>query len=312
MGTGAQLAPAAAPSRKTERVLKVQPIAIGTAVADSLLQLLHGIAAERVTQEMSNRLRSAFQGDPAFVANVDPSATSEVEFVERNVNNPSLLAMAQIPSYERYTFLAPGSNVQFDSTQFDLRDIPKDLDLFLAHADGINGRFVDVRLQTKFKDFNEVRNWQLNQIVVQGEDHNWVHAIHETLRSSIEPEYFSVRRFIYKNCLTLFWASFVLLLFAEYRATKWLNPDFSLKAPLSGTGAILMFGILTASMLIFSNAIIPLFTYWFPYFEVEGNLSRARTASRRAVTTAVATLYSGALINAIAIIFGPAVGRWIH
>lgn len=299
-------------SKRTERVLKVQPIGISSEIADRLIHELHTIATERVTSEMTERLRHAYKSDPAFAANIDPGATDEDQFVTRNVNNVTLLAMAQIPTYERYTFLAPASNVQFDSADFESKDIPRDLEAVWLHADGINGRFVDVRLQTKFKDFNEVRNWQLNQILIQGEDHNWVHAVHEKFRSAIEPEYFRLRRFAYKNCLTLFWFSFALLLFAEYRFAHWLYSTFTLQGPLSGTGVVVMFGVLIASWLICGNVVIPLFTYWFPYFELKGNLSRPRTSSRKFVATVLTTIYSAAVINVLAIVFGPAVGRWIH
>jgi hypothetical protein len=313
MAVVAQLAAAPVPyTRKTERVLKVQPLMVSMSLADSILELLNQVASERTTNEMTERLRRAYQTDPNFAVQVDPVARDEAEFIARNVSNPRLLAMAQIPSYQKYTFLAPSSNVQFDNTDFKLEDFPKDLDFIWAHADGINGRFIDIHLQTKFKDFNEVRNWQLNKIVIQGEDHNWVHAIHEKFRSAIEPEGFAARQFIYKNCLPIFWLSFVFLLFAEYRAAKWLYPNFSLQSPLSGTGAIVMFAVLAGSILVFGNVVIPIFTYWFPYSEVEGNLSRSRTSSRTAIKTVLATLYSAAFINTISIIFGPAVGRWIH
>ncbi len=179
-----------------------------------------------------------------------------------------------------------------------------------GHAEGPNGRFIDVRVQTRFADFNEVRNRQLNQIVIQGEDPDWVNAVYEKFRRLIEPQELKTRRFVYGNCLKLFWFSVVLLLFAEYRVARWLYPDFTLEAPLSGTGALVMFGVLTGSLLIFANTIITIFTHWFPYFEVEGNLSRSRTASRKSVTAVLSTLYTAAIVNVFVFLFNPLWTRW--
>ena len=309
----AQLAIRQTPSlKKTERVLKVRPLAISADVAERLINELHTIASERVNSEMAERLRRAFRTDRAFAANIDPGAADEDQFVIRNLNNPNLVAMAQIPSYERYTFLAPASNVQFDGPDFEITDVPRDLEVALARVDGINGRFVDIHLQTKFKDFNEVRNWQLNKILIQGEDHAWVHAVHERFRTAVEPEYLRVRHFVYKYCLTIFWISFALLLFAEYRVAHWLYPTFNMQAPLSGIGVVVVFAVLVTTLLVFGNVVIPLFTYWFPYFEIEGNLSRSRTSSRTLVAGLITTVYTAAVINVIATVVGPAIGRWIH
>jgi len=272
-----------ASSKRTERVLKVPPIEITEELADAVVGELHELAETRANQELE----------------------------QARINDAQIRAIEQIPSYERYTFLSPTSNVQFHRMDFQVKDLPKDLDLIAARADGPNGRFIDLRVQTKFRDFNEVRNWQLNQIIIQGDDPDWVNAVYEKLRGLIDPQRFRTRSFVYGNCLKLFWLSAILLLFAEYRVARWLYPNFTLGAPLSGTGALVMFGILTASLLIFANTMIALYVYWFPYFEVEGNLSRSRTASRKMCTTLLSAIYAAAIVNVLAFLFGPVLARLI-
>ena len=256
-------------------------------------------------------MRAAYRSDPRPSQQYDPAATSEDDFVNRHLDDSHIQSIAQVPSYERYTFLAPSSNVQFDGPNFRMQDLPSDVHTVNARADGPNGRFIQVNLQSKFKDFNEVRNWQLNQILIQAEDPDWVNATCERFRGLLEPQRFKIRALVYGNCLKLFWTSVVLLLFAEYRFAQWLYPTFNLKTPLSGTGALIMFGILLASLIVFADTSIAGFSYSFPFFEIEGNLSRSRTASQQTVTATLSAAYIAAMLNAFAFIFGPAVGRLI-
>jgi len=303
--------PPARAGRKTERVLKVRPIEISLDVADAIVAELHNLAEGRTIQELEQRLRWTYRNNPQATRQMDPAAVDEDDFVRRNTVNPDVRAGAQISSYERYTFLAPDANVQYEGSDFHISDVPKDINVVIARGDGVNGRFIELRLQTKFKDFSEVRNEQLNQILIQGDDLNWVNAAYERLRGLIEPQYLKTRQVIYGNCLKFFWSSVVLLLFAEYRITKWVQPSFNLQSPLSGTGALVMFGVLTASVVVFANTIIAAFTCWFPFFEIEQNLSRSRTASRKLVLAVLMAIYTAAAVNVVALVFGPILKRLV-
>ena len=310
MGAALQpFAPNRVPDRKTERVLKLMPIDVSLGAADAVVTLFHDLAVEHCSQEMLQRLRTLWLNNPQAAANIDPNAHSEEEFLARNVNNAALRTAAQIPSYERYTFLAPTSSVQFDSCDFTLADLPKDVHTITIRSDGFNGKFLEMRMRSIFKDFNEVRNSQLNQIVVHGDTTDWVNATHERIRSVVQPQLLKTRGLVYGNSLTLFWISFVLLLFAEYRIAKLLYPRFSLAAPLSGTGALVMYGVLVGSLLVLGNTVISAFSYVFPYFEIDGNLSRSRTATRKVVAGIVSTLYVAAVINLLSLVFGSALRR---
>lgn len=311
-GDGLQpAAPTIVPGRRTERVVKVAPLYISATLAETIVAELHQLAVQRNRQELEQRMRAAYQSDPRPWQQYDPAATTEDAFVNRHLEDPHIQAIAQIPSYERYTFLAHSSNVQFDGPNFQMGDLPRDVDTVNMRADGPNGRFIQVNLQSKFKDFNEVRNWQLNQILIQAEDSNWVNAICERFRGLLEPQRFRIRALVYRNSLKLFWASVVLLLFAEYRLARWLYPTFNLKTPLSGTGALIMFGVLLANLIALVDISIAGFCYWFPFFEIEENLSRSRTASQKTVTATLSAIYIAATLNVLAFVFGPAVGRLI-
>lgn len=299
--------------KREERVLKIPPLAISLATADKFLAEINSLALEQRDAEFEKRLRNAYRSDRAGTPVLDPAAISEADFVKRNLNNQEFRAMAELPAYQKHIFLAKSGNVIFDSSDFTLEELPKDIYFCKSRADGINGRFIELQLKTDFQDFNDARNWQANQLIVQGEDRNWVNGVYERFRLLIESERLGTRKLVYGNILILFWSSLVLLLFGEYRIAKWLYPTFNLKEPLSGTGALVMFGVLLGSIVMFANLFLPLCTYWFPYFEVEGNISRGRFASRKVVIGVASAIYTAAIINLLALVFGPAlVGRFGH
>jgi hypothetical protein len=297
--------------KREERVLKIPALAISTETADALLCELSKLAAERRNTEFEQRLRAAYKTDRAGTPNMDPDAQSEDEFVRRNLANQDFWRMANLPTYQNYVFLAKSGNVSFDETGFTGADLPKDIFFLKARADGLNGRFIEVQLKTDFKDFNEVRDWKTRQLLVQGEDRNWVTGVYERLKLLVDSERLQTRSFIYGNILKVFWLTILLVLFAEYRAIRWLSHSFSLTQPLSGTGALVMFGVLLGTVISVAELGIAMLTYWFPYFEVEGNISRGRTASRKLAASIASTIYTGAIINALVLIFGPAFASWI-
>jgi hypothetical protein len=242
---------------------------------------------------------------------MDPAARTEDEFVQRNLGNQEFWDMANIPTYQNYVFLAKSGNVIFDNADFLVGDLPKDVFFFKARADGLNGRFIEIHLTTDFKDFNQIRNSSTRQLLVQGDDRNWVTGVYERFRLLVDSERLQARGLIYANILKVYWLTVFLVLFSEYRGVKLLTNNFSLSKPLSGTGALLMFGILLGTLVVVAEVGIAMLTYWFPYFEIEGNISRGRTASRTVVAGIASTIYTGAIVNALILIFGPAFANWI-
>ena len=298
--------------KREERVLRIPPFAIGKETADAFLTELSTLAQEKRNSEFEQRLRAAYKGDRASGnPQLDPMAQSEDEFVLRNLQNQDLWKMANIPTYQTYIFLAKSGNVIFDDAGFEVGDLPKDVFYLKARADGINGRFIEVHLKTDFKNFNEARDLNNKQLLVQGDDRNWVTGVYEKLKLPIEGECLQTRSVIYNNVTKLYWLTVVLLLFAEYRGARWLNPNFSLSQPLSGTGALVMFAVLLATLVVVAELGFAMLTRWFPYFEIEGNVSRGRLGSRKIVAGIASGIYTGAIINVIILILGPTIARLI-
>lgn len=298
--------------KREERVLRIPPFAIGKETADAFLAELSRLAQEKRNSEFEQRLRAAYKGDRASGnPQLDPAAQSEDEFVLRNLQNQDFWKAANIPTYQNYVFLAKSGNVIFDDAGFEVGDLPKDVFYLKARADGINGRFIEVHLKTDFKNFNEARDLNNKQLLVQGDDRNWVTGVYEKLKLLIEGECLQTRSVIYSNVTKLYWLTVVLLLFAEYRGARWLNPGFSLSQPLSGTGALVMFAVLLATLVIVAELGFAMLTHWFPYFEIEGNVSRGRIGSRKIVAGIASGIYTGAIVNVIVSILGPTLAHWI-
>jgi hypothetical protein len=72
-----------------------------------------------------------------------------------------------------------------------------------------------------------------------------------------------------------------------------------------------MFGILLGTLVVVGELGFAMLRYWFPYFEIEGNISRGRLASRKAVASIASTIYVGAIVNVLTLIFGPTFASWI-
>lgn len=299
--------------KREERVLKIPAFAISKETGDVFLSELSRLAKERRDSEFEQRLRTAYKSDRASgkPPELDPAAQSEDEFVRRNLQNQEFWKAANIPTYQSYIFLAKSGNVIFDDADFKIMELPKDIFYLKARAEGINGRFIEVHLKTDFKNFNEARDLNNRQLLVQGDDRNWVTGVYDKLKLLIESERLQTRGFIYSNILKVYWLTVILVLFAEYRGAKWINHRFSLSQPLSGTGALVMFGILLGTLVVVAELGFAMLTYWFPYFELEGNISRGRAASRKVVAGIASAIYTGAIVNVIVLILGPTVAAWI-
>ncbi len=298
--------------KREERVLRIPAFAIGKETADAFLNEFRKLAQEKRNSEFEQQLRAAYKGDRATPnPQLDPAAQSEGEFVHRNFANQDFWNAANLPTYQNYIFLAKSGNVIFDDASFEIADLPKDVFYVKARADGINGRFIEVHLKTDFKNFNEARDLNNKQLLVQGDDRNWVTGVYEKLKLLIEAERLQTRGVIYNNITKIYWLTLVLLLCAEYRGARWLNHSFSLSQPLSGTGALVMFGVLLGTLVVAAELGFAMLTYWFPYFEIEGNVSRGRIGSRKIVAGIASGIYTSAIVNVIALILGPTLAHWI-
>src|SRR5215471_14711544 len=169
--------------------MRVPAFAANKETSDLFLCELSKLAKERRDSEFEQRLRAAYKNDRASGnPQLDPAAQSEDEFVQRNLANQDFWKAANIPTYQNYIFLAKTGNVIFDDADFQIADLPKDIFYLKARADGINGRFIEVHLKTDFKNFNEARDPHNRQMLVQGDDRNWVTGVYDKLKLLIDSE----------------------------------------------------------------------------------------------------------------------------
>lgn len=285
--------------KKVEKVLYISPLAFSSETAKKLIAEFHSIAQEKTRAETQQRLRNTYRNSPEFARQFDPEAHTEEEFVTRNLEREEVKIATNLPSFERYIFLSKESNVIFEDSEFDIADLPKDLRSLSLRAETQDGGFITLAAKTHFENFNDLRNKANNQLIVQGPNINWVNGTYERMRSLLISERKNTRTFVYGNSLILFWTSVVLLLFTEYWIVRFLIPSFNLRQPLSGTGALVMFSVLFGSIVVLGNLIIGFYTYCFPYFEIEGNLSRPRAASRTIVAAIISALYIGTIVNLV-------------
>ena len=296
---------------KTERTLRVPSMTISIETADKILAELHTLAEEKMLPQVEQRLRNYFKANPAEALRVDPDAADEGTFVARNLANQAMRAQMNLESSEKYVFLSPNSNIQFDNPNFDIDNLPKDIFFVICRADGIN-RFIEIKLKSRFKDFNDLNDPQVNQVLIQGANAEWVNATYQKFEHWIQAEKGKTRTFVYTNSRPLFWISMVLVCFAEYTIARLFNPMFTLQAPLSGTGALLMYGILLATTLLGAEAFIHLYPYWFPFFEIEKNLSRTRVESKALAKAFLIAAYTFAILNAGKLVLTSVYARLIN
>jgi hypothetical protein len=238
----------------------------------------------------------------------DPEATTADLLVQRHFRDPKYVAMMNLPPYERYVFISRTENVEFQDIQFALKDLPSDINSVYIKIDG-GDHFVEIKLNSKFENFFQVTDSKLNQVLIQGADPTWVSGTYHKIDQLLGPEKKLIRTFVYKNARAFFWIIAVLAWTAEYSLTRWRYPQFNISSPLSGTGAILLFVVLFGTILILGNFVLPIYAFWFPHFEFEGNISRSRLAARKFVAGIILTLLTSAVINTLNLLFSGLIHR---
>jgi hypothetical protein len=295
--------------RRHELILQIPSVTVAKETAEKLIEELHALAEQRATTEFAGRLRAAYRADPAEALKIDPQAAGEQNFVERNMANLALRQFVPASAYEKYTFLSESKNVQVEGDDLRLEDLPKDLDMFIARADGPAGRWVNVQMKARFVDFNDARNRAVRQIVIQGDDPDWVAGVHARLKSLVEPERNAVRDWVYRHILFVFWATVLLVATMEYRLVQRILPTTSLEKPLGTLGTMLVVGVLLGTTVMMAELFLKGYGYFFPYFEVDGNLSRSRFGLRTVVVAGLTAFYVAAFTTAAYWIVGPKLAR---
>lgn len=175
----------------------------------------------------------------------------------------------------KYIFLSKTESIVVEQEAVSSDQLPPDVTGLYMKIEGSNA-FVEVKNRCRFKNLAEVGDRDLNSVVIQASNPVAVRALEARVRQLIEPQRFMMRTIFYSFPLVWFWISLVLIWFGEYRIARLLNPHLLLSGPLSALGAIAIFAVALGTTLVYANILAPVFSYWFPYFEIEDNLSTHR------------------------------------
>ena len=202
---------------------------------------------------------------------------------------------------QKYTFLSPTEHLLFENEEFFAHQLPRDINLVHVLIQGPRA-FIEVKHRTRFKNLGEVSDRTLNQVTIQGENPVAVRGLYERLGQILTPQRFLLRTAVYRFPLIFLWGTLVLIWFAEYRFARLLNPALRLSAPLTVLGAITLCSVAFGTLLVYVNFALSAFTFWFPYFEIDGNLSRHRLNAQRVVAAVLTSLLASGVWNLVSLL----------
>lgn len=197
----------------------------------------------------------------------------------------------------KYIFLSKSESIAVENEVEVYRNqLPPDVNLIYLKIEHPN-IFVEVKCRTRFRNLTEVADKSLNEIVIHGPNPVAVRGLGVKVENLLKPQRFLIRTAFYRYPLSWLWVTLLLLWFGEYRIANLLVPALSLRSPLSALGAILIFAFSLGTALVYINVVLPFFTCWFPYFEIEGNISTHRSAFQKLVGGLWLSLLATGLIN---------------
>lgn len=199
---------------------------------------------------------------------------------------------------QKFVFLSDTENIVMEQEPVFKEQLPPDIKLFYLKIEGPNA-FVEVKSRCRFSNFTEISDATLNSITIQGRNPVAVRGLESRIRQLVMPQRFQTRTIFYFFPLTWFWSSLVLLWFAEYRVMRLIHPSLALGSPLSALGAIVIFAIALGTALVYGNFILPVFSHFFPYFEIEGNISNSRSGAQMLVGGVWASILASGIWNLI-------------
>jgi hypothetical protein len=192
-----------------------------------------------------------------------------------------------------------------DNEQVFATQLPADVNCIYIKIEGPNG-FVEVKHRSRFKNFVEMSDRGMNSVLIQGPNQVAVRGLQARVGQLVEPQRFIIRTVFYRYPVFIFWTTLVLLWLGEYRIAKLFRPSISFYAPLSAGGAMLLFAVALGTLFLYANVIVRGLTYWFPYFEIEGNISRHRTGTQTVIGVIWTSLLATGVWNLISLLYGTA------
>lgn len=257
---------------------------------------LRGFLAESYAAFQQQRMTTIHGGSDPISSLLQPAETRE-EFVEKNLKNDKLMQLYMSIYGDKWIFASRHGSMEVVGTSFDSLHLPKDLDAVQVNVNGPAGKAILINALGKFDPTKETAPF--NQVLVQGNDDQWVTATHGKLSNSLMPHRKLGRTLVYRFFLVFALLTFLALCAIEFRLYKAFRPDFTLATPLTGLNLLVGFLLLAINMRIADRGFLAGLQYTFPYFELEANLSQPRIDMRRWVMLTLVTVYGVAIATVL-------------
>ena len=286
---------------KYEKIVHIPSVVVSSETSDTIDDLLDNLAEEKVTAVLAEYARNDYRQQPASMilsGQILPGMTED-QFVDSVCNNQSYRSLIRLGHGARYTFFSAHGNIQFVGEDFGEKDIPSDVDVIIAEANGATERLISLNVKAKTQPV-DIGDPNLNRILIQSNfnDRAWVSDVYDRLNRIVDTERNLVRNLVYKYMPVFVWGAFFALVWLQYRLANHLW-GFHWREPLNGLQLLIVFFALAADFLAAGLFFVRVLPYPFPYFELDGNLSRRRIAWRWPVTVALSALYGGAVVTLV-------------
>lgn len=286
-----------------ERIIKMPAVVMSKETAGKIAGMLHDLAEKRVTSVLRERMRQAnVQSQGLVLAAAGQSVSSSPPndvLVEQYVVNESYRELIRPAFGDKYTFLSPHGNVQFLYNDFEYGDIPPDPVNLIVESGGPQGEILNLNIKanTVVADFADSN---INRILIQGPDSAWVNDICDRLRVLVQASKEPIRNLVYHWMPFFIWLTFFACTAIEYKIVR-LTSTFRWNVPLNGLQLIAIFVVFAVTLIASANLFTRTLPFLYPYFELEGTISRRRKAWRKPVVVAITILYGAAITMLFAV-----------
>lgn len=290
---------------KYEKIVHIPSLVVSPETSDTIDGLLDDLAEDKITAVLVDYARNDYQHPTAskVLSGTIPAGMTEQQYITFVCGNQSYRSLIRLGHGARYTFFSTHGNTQLIGEDFSSEDIPTDVDAIIAEANGASERLISLNVKAKTQPV-EIGDPNLNRVLIQSNfnDRAWVNDVYERLSGMVDKERNLVRNLAYRYMPVFVWTAFLALVWLEYRLANHLWA-FHWREPLNGLQLLIVFFALAVDLLVAGLFFVRVLPYVFPYFELEGNLSRRRIAWRWPVSVALTALYGTAVVTLVGALF---------
>jgi len=275
-------------------------VVISPETAETISGMFHKLAEARVSVVLRERMQQAnLQAQQMMPFVVGQNAAAQPANVEQYVANESYRDLIRPTFGDKYTFLSPHGNMQFLYNDFEYKDIPPDPVNVIVESAGPLGEILNLNLKANTQ-VNDFLDHNINRILVQGPDSAWVNDAYEKLRVLVQSSKEPIRNLVYHWMPFFIWLTFFFCAVIEYKLAR-LTSSFRWNIPLNGLQLLAIFVLFAVTLIASANLFTRTLPFLYPYFELEGKLSRRRKTWRKPVVIAVTLLYGAAITMLFAV-----------